>query len=89
MRWSKDGIHLTNTLPLGDTLREKQLHIVSYSFEIVDGCHRLILGSPHWRRETATRLGPLGDCFLTLIRILTCMLQPVGGRGRAKINICM
>jgi hypothetical protein len=36
MRWSKDGIHLASKLPLGDTLREKQLHIVSYIFEIVD-----------------------------------------------------
>lgn len=36
MRWSKDGIHVARKLPLGDTLSEKQLHIVSYIFEIVD-----------------------------------------------------
>ena len=36
MRWSRDGIALASKFPLGDTLQEKQLHIVSYIFEIVD-----------------------------------------------------
>ena len=36
IRWSKAGIQLASKLPLGDSLREKQLHIVSYIFEIVD-----------------------------------------------------
>ena len=40
MRWSKDGNYLASKLPLGDAMREKQLHhqlhIVSYIFEIVD-----------------------------------------------------
>ena len=34
LRWSKEGLDLARKCPHDDTLREKQLHIVSYMFEI-------------------------------------------------------
>ena len=36
LRWSKEGLDLARKCPHGDTLQEKQLHIVSYMFEVMD-----------------------------------------------------
>ena len=36
MRWSEDALKLAQKFPIGETLREKQIHMVTYTFEIVD-----------------------------------------------------
>ena len=35
LRWSQQGLALASKCPHGDTLVEKQLHIVSYMFEVM------------------------------------------------------
>jgi hypothetical protein len=36
MRWSKEALQVAGKLPLGESLVEKKLHMVSYIFEIID-----------------------------------------------------
>jgi hypothetical protein len=36
MRWSKEALQVVSKLPLGDSLDERRLHMVSYIFEIID-----------------------------------------------------
>ena len=36
LRWSQQGLDLARKCPHGDTLQEKQLHIASYMFEVMD-----------------------------------------------------
>jgi len=35
LQWSQQGLDLASKCPHGDTLVEKQLHIVSYMFEVM------------------------------------------------------
>ena len=36
MRWSKEALQVVAKLPLGDSLDEKKLHMLSYIFETID-----------------------------------------------------